>query len=73
MNSLKLKIKKKIIKTILSQKKKKKKKKTHVFYNIQQLRLCLVAENLAGQRSFQTPATQLLYIFSATKQSVEMK
>ena len=73
MNSLKLKIKIKSLKPYYPRKKKKKKKKTHVFYNIQQLRLCLVAENLAGQRSFQSPATQLLYIFSATKQSVEMK
>ena len=71
MNSLKLKIKIKSLKPHYPRKKKK--KKTHVFYNIQQLRLCLVAENLAGQRSFQSPATQLLYVFSATKQSVEMK
>ena len=71
MNSLKLKIKIKSLKPHYPRKKKK--KKTHVFYNIQQLRLCLVAENLAGQRSFQSPATQLLYIFSATKQSLEMK
>ena len=61
--------KKKIIKTILSQEK----KNPYVFYNIQQLRLCLVAKTLARKRSFKSPTLQLLYIFSTTKQSMEME
>ena len=66
---IKVKKKKKIIKTILSQGK----KNPYVFYNIQQLRLCLVAKTLAHKRSFKSPTPQLLYIFSTTKQSMEME
>ena len=51
----------------------RKKKNPYVFYNIQQLRLCLVAKTLARKRSFKSPTPQLLYIFSTTKQSMEME